>query len=153
MLGWAGLYTPRISGWSGSIGVLNSDWPTIWDAVGTRRSEDAPTGALLFDLLVPGRFPGSDEFSLAADLGRVAALEPGRAEFLLGGDPSWVAGPATRDAALLLAESPGCFPLRRRGRSRLGSLREASCGGVFSEGEGEARSPGHRAGGVTGSGT
>ena len=56
-------------------------------------------------------------------------------------------------AELLLAESPGCFPLRRQGHSRLGSLREVSCGDVFSEGEGEARSPGHRAEGVTGSGT
>ena len=52
-----------------------------------------------------------------------------------------------------MAESPGCLSLRRRGRSRLGSLLEASCGGAFSEGEGAARSPGHRAGGSTGSGT
>ena len=50
-------------------------------------------------------------------------------------------------------ESPGCLSLRRRGRSRLGSLLEASRGGAFSEGEGAARSPGHRAGGGTGSGT
>ena len=28
----------------GQIGVLNSDWLTIWDAVGARRSEDAPLG-------------------------------------------------------------------------------------------------------------
>ena len=80
-------------------------------------------------------------------------LELGQAEFLLAGDPSWVAGPATWDAELLLVESPGCLSLRRRGRSRLGGLLEASCGGIFSEGEGAARSPGHRAGGGTGSGT
>ena len=59
----------------------------------------------------------------------------------------------TRDAELLLVDSPGCLSLRRRGRSCLGSLLEASCDGVFSEGEGAARSPGHRAGGGTGSGT
>ena len=47
MLDWAGLYTPRNSGWSGQIGVPNCDWSTIWDAVdavGARRSEDAPLG-------------------------------------------------------------------------------------------------------------
>ena len=42
---------------------------------------------LLTDLLIPGRFPGSGEFSLAVDLGRVAVLDSGRAEFLLAGDP------------------------------------------------------------------
>ena len=47
MLGWAGLYTPGIQGGPGQIGVLNCDWSTIWDAVdavGARRSEDAPLG-------------------------------------------------------------------------------------------------------------
>ena len=107
----------------------------------------------MVDLLVPGRCPGSGEFSLAADLGRVAVLELGRAEFSLAVDLSWVAGPATRDAEFLLVESPGCLSLRRRGCSRQGSLLEASCGGVFSEGEGAARSSGRRAGGGTGSGT
>ena len=35
----------RIQGGPGQIGVLNSDWPTIWDAVdavGARRPGDAP---------------------------------------------------------------------------------------------------------------
>ena len=35
----------------------------------------------MLDLLVPGRCPESGEFLLAADLGRVAELELGRAEF------------------------------------------------------------------------
>ena len=107
----------------------------------------------MVDLLVPGRCPRSGEFSLAADLGRVAVLELGRAEFSLAVDLSWVAGPATRDAEFSLVESPGCLSLRRRGRSRLGSLLEASRGGVFSEGEGAARSSGRRAGGGMGSRT
>ena len=51
-----------------------------------------------------------------------------------------------RDAELSLAETAGCFPLRRQGRKRLGSLREAFAGGVFSEGAGEVRSSGRRAG-------
>ena len=33
---------PGIQGGPGQIGVLNSDWPRIWDAVGARRSGDAP---------------------------------------------------------------------------------------------------------------
>ena len=66
----------------------------------------------MVDLLVPGRCPGSGEFSLAADLGRVALLEPGRAEFPLVVDLSWVAGPALLDAEFLLVESPGCLSLR-----------------------------------------
>ena len=46
---WAGpVYIhPRFQGGPGQIGILNSDWLTIWDAVdavGTRRSEDAPLG-------------------------------------------------------------------------------------------------------------
>ena len=46
---WAGpVYIhPRFQGGPGQIGVLNSDWPTIWDAVdavGARRSEDAALG-------------------------------------------------------------------------------------------------------------
>ena len=46
---WAGpVYIhPRFQGGQGEIGVLNSDWPTIWDTVdvvGARRSEDAPLG-------------------------------------------------------------------------------------------------------------
>ena len=111
---------------------------------------------LLTDLLVPGRFPGNGEFSLAVDLGRVAVLDSGRAEFLLAGDPSWVAESAVRDAEFSLANSPGCFSLRRRGRNLRGSLREASCGGVFSwfsEGAGEVRSPWYQVGGGAGSGT
>ena len=38
---------PGIQGGPGQIGVLNCDWSTIWDAVdavGARRSEDAPLG-------------------------------------------------------------------------------------------------------------
>ena len=38
---------PGIQGGPGQIGILNSDWPTIWDAVdavGARRSGDAPLG-------------------------------------------------------------------------------------------------------------
>ena len=38
---------PRFQGGPGQIGVLNSDWPSIWDAVdavGAGRSEDAPLG-------------------------------------------------------------------------------------------------------------
>ena len=38
---------PGFQGVPGQIGVLNCDWPTIWDAVdavGLRRSEDAPLG-------------------------------------------------------------------------------------------------------------
>ena len=121
---------PGIQGGPGQIGVRNCDWSTIWDAVGARRS--CSTGVLLFDPLIPGRFPGNGEFSLAADLGRVAALDPERAEFLLADDPGWVAGPATRDAEFPLVEDPGCFCLRRRGRNLLRSLQETSWGGVFS---------------------
>ena len=68
----------------------------------------------------------------------------------------WVAEPAVQDAKFSLANSPGCFFLRRRGRNLRGSLREASCGGVFSwfsEGAGEVRSPCYRVGGWAGSGT
>ena len=35
---------PGIQGGPGQIGVLNSDWFRIWDAVGARRSGDAPLG-------------------------------------------------------------------------------------------------------------
>ena len=47
MLGWAGLYTPGIQGGPGQIGILNYDWPRtrdVVDAVGARRSGDAPLG-------------------------------------------------------------------------------------------------------------
>ena len=50
MLGWASLYTPQNSGWSGSNRHSECDWSKIWDAVdavGTRRSEDAPLGYFL----------------------------------------------------------------------------------------------------------
>ena len=41
---------PRIQGGRGQIGIPNCDWSKIWDAVdavGTRRSEDAPLGYFL----------------------------------------------------------------------------------------------------------
>ena len=103
---------PGIQGGPGQIGILNCDWSTNWvavDAVGARRSGDAPTGVLLFDPFLPGRFPGNSEFSLAADLGQVAALDPERAELLLADDPGWVAGSARQDAECPLVEDPGCF--------------------------------------------
>ena len=37
---------PGIQGGPGQIGILNSDWSRIWDAVGARRSGDAPLGTL-----------------------------------------------------------------------------------------------------------
>ena len=63
------------------------------------------------------------------------------------------AGLATWDVEFPLAEAAGCFPLRRRGRKHLGSLRETSEGGVFSEGAGEIRSARRRVGGGMGSET
>ena len=48
---------PGIQGGPGQIGVPNFDWSKIGDAVdavGARRSEDAPNGVLLIDPLVPG---------------------------------------------------------------------------------------------------
>ena len=101
----------------------------------------------------------SGELSLAVDLGRVAEPASGNAELSLAVDLGRVAEPVPWNAEFLLAvwdpipDDPGCLSLRQRGSSFLGSLREASFGGVFSEGEGEARSPGHQAGGGMGSGT
>ena len=95
----------------------------------------------MVDLLVPGRCPGSGEFSLAADLGLVAVLELGRAEFSLAVDLSWVAGPATRDAEFLLVENPGCLSLCRRGRSCLGSLLGHLVAAYFLKAKGR---PGHQ---------
>ena len=51
------------------------------ECCGCKKVRGCSTGALMLDLLVPGRCPGSGEFLLAADLGRVAELELGRAEF------------------------------------------------------------------------
>ena len=82
---------------------------------------------------------------MAVDLGRVTALE---AEFSLADGPSGVARSATRDAEFSLAQEADCFPLQRRGRKRLGSLRELSAGGVFSEDAGEVRSARRRVGGM-----
>ena len=67
------------------------------------------------------------ELSFAVDLGQVAEPVPWNAKFLL----------AVWDPIL---DDPGCLSLHLRGRSFLGSLLEASRGGVFSEGEGAARS-------------
>ena len=106
---------PGIQGGPCQIGVLHSDWSRIWgdcECCGRKKVRGCSTGVLLTDLLIPGRFPGCGKFSLAVDLGRVAVLDPGQAEFLLAGDPSWVAEPAMRDAEFSLAKSPGCFPLR-----------------------------------------
>ena len=36
--------TPGNQGGPGQIGVLHSHWSMIWDAVGARRSDDAPLG-------------------------------------------------------------------------------------------------------------
>ena len=139
---------PGIQGGPGQIGVPNSDWSIFWgtvSAVGARRS-----GVLLIDRPIPGRFPasgnaeislavdlgrvaepasGNAELSFAVDLGRVAEPVPWNAEFLLA---VWDPVPVFQDAELSLVEDPGCFSLCRRGRNLLGSLREASCGGVFS---------------------
>ena len=160
-LGWAGLYTPQNSGWvQVQIGVPNCDWSTIWDAVdavGARRSEDAPLGYSCLTCWFPGRF----------------SLEAANSHWPLtsAGSPRWIprdpnsywlvtqTGSLSQPCGMRnfsLAKSPGCFPLRRRGRNLRGSLREASCGGVFSwfsEDAGEVRSPWYRVGGGAGSGT
>ena len=75
---------PRISGWSWSN--LHSAFSLAenlgyCECCGCKKVRGCSTGALMFDLLVPGCCPGSSEFPLAADLGRVAVLELGRAEF------------------------------------------------------------------------
>ena len=85
--------------------------------------------------------------------------------FTFAGSPRWkpnshwlmaqagVAGSATRDAAFSLTEEADCFFLMRRGRKRLGSLRNLSMGGVFSEDAEEVRSSKRRVGGGMGSAT
>ena len=72
---------------------------------------------------------GNAELSLAVDLGWVAEPVPWNAEFLLA---VWDPIPVFQDVTFCLADDPGCLSLRPRGRSFLGSLREASWGGVFS---------------------
>ena len=107
------------------------------------------TGVLLTDRLIPGRFPVRGELSLAVDLGWVAEPAPRNAEFSLAADLGRVAEPVPWKAEFLLAiwdpipDDPGCLSFRLCSCSFLGNLREASCGGVFSEVEEEARSSGH----------
>ena len=152
MLCLGGLYTPRISGWSGSnrrSAFSLAQNLGDCECCGHKKVRGCSTGVLLTDRLIPGQFPVRGELSLAVDLGRVTEPAPGNAEFSLAVDLGLVAEPVPWNAEFLLAvwdpipDDPGCLSFRLRGRSFLGSLREASCGGVFSEGEGEARSSGH----------
>ena len=103
MLGWASLYTPWNSGWSGS-----NRRPELWlvqnrrccGRCGRKKVRGCSTGVLFIDPLIPGQFPGSRELSLAVDLGRVA--EPASwNELWLAVDPGRVAEPISWNAFLL----------------------------------------------------
>ena len=148
---------PGIQGGPGQIGIPDSDWPRIGDAVdavGARRSEDAPLGYSCLTNWFQADFQEAANFYWLLTSARSPRWLRWKAEFLLADDPGWVVGPATRDAEFSLVEDPGCFCLRRRGRNLLGSLREVSCGGVFSwfsEGAGKVKSPWYRVGGGRGS--
>ena len=131
MLCWAGLYTPQISGWSGS------NWHSAFslaenlgdcECCGRKKVRGCSTGVLLTDRLIPDRFPARGELSLAVDLNQVAEPAPGNAEFSLAVDLGQVAEPVPWNAEFLLAvwdpipDDPGCLSFRLRGRSFLGSL-------------------------------
>ena len=102
----AGLYTPRISGWSSRDGrseFLLAAGMGCCDSEGELKLWECSTGVLLIGWPIPGWFPGIGEFLLAVDLSQVATLEAQRDEFSL-------------------AAAAGCLFLRRRGRKRLVSL-------------------------------
>ena len=116
---------PGFQGGPGQIVVLNCDWPTIWDAVdavGVRRSEDAPLGHSCLTCWFQAGFLSAANSHWPSTSAGALCWIPGRAEFLLAGDPSGLAGPATQDAEFSLVESLGFFLVRQRGRSLLGSL-------------------------------
>ena len=136
---------PGFQGGPGQIGVLNSDWLTIWDAVGAvgaRRSEDAPLGDSCLTCWFQAAFLEAANLHWPLTSAGSLCWNWGELNFYWLATQAGSLGQPCGMLNCYWRRVSGCFPLRRRGRSRLGSLREASCGGVFSEGEGEARSPG-----------
>ena len=153
MLGWAGLYTPRNSGWSGSNRRFEFWLVQNRGCCGRKKVRGCSTGVPYSCLT---RWFEAD-FQEAANF-YWPLTSAGSPRWLPGKPKSyWLmtqAGPATRDTEFPLVEDPGCFSLCRRGRNLLGSLREASWGSVFSwfsEGAGEVRSLWYRVGGGAGS--
>ena len=105
---------PGIQGGLGQIGVPNFDWSKIGDAVdavGARRSEDAPLGYPCLTRWFQADFQRTaNTYWPLTSAGSLHEL-PGKLNFLLAADPGRVTGSAARDAEFSLVEGPGCFSL------------------------------------------